>query len=417
MAHPANTLQKDSVLLWDEPEANTELQKDLLSTLSKLIASCGHPRIDSNIDVSRISAKDLVAESSKLAYLKEILDPIRGKNEKAIIFTMFRQMQVILLKALRFWYGIEPNILNGTLSPDKRTQMLSDYRKSNGFDVIILSPLAAGVGITLTEANHVIHYTRLWNPAKEAQATDRVYRIGQNKDVHVYYPMISFDSTSSLKFESENKYLEYFLNEKTIGKTPDEKLNRLLVKKKNMLNNFFLAAGNPRADIADEWDEEISNPTQLTVNNLDRLLSASEFEAACSVLYRKLGYNTFLTVSSGDFGVDVVIEKDGKYGLIQSKMVKDLTRSALDEVNGAKNIYASQLGVNIDELIVLSTAEKITDSIKISAEQNKILVILQNDLEKLFSENPIFYGEVENEDKRRFSLEHLKRELIYNGSL
>jgi len=114
-----------------------------LPLIQKLIASCGHPRIDSNIDVSRISAKDLIMESSKLAFLKEILDPIRGKNEKAIIFTMFRQMQVILFKALKFWYGIEPNILNGTLSPDKRTQVLSDYRKSNGFDVIILSPFAS----------------------------------------------------------------------------------------------------------------------------------------------------------------------------------------------------------------------------------------------------------------------------------
>ncbi|HBW34738.1 SNF2-related protein [Desulfosporosinus sp. BICA1-9] len=386
-----------------------------LPLIQKLIASCGHPKIDSNIDVNRISPKDLIAESSKLAYLKEILDPIRAKNEKAIIFTMFRQMQVILFKALNYWYGIQPNILNGTLSPDKRSHMLSAYRKSNGFDVIILSPLAAGVGITLTEANHVIHYTRLWNPAKEAQATDRVYRIGQTEDVHVYYPMLSFESTSTIKFETENKYLEYFLKEKTIGKTPDEKLNRLLVKKKNMLNNFFLAAGNPKADIIEDWEEEVSNPHQLTLNNIDRLLKPSEFEAACSVLYKKLGYHTFLTVSSGDFGVDVVIEKGGKYGLIQSKMVKELTRSALDEVNGAKNIYASQLGVNIDELIVISTAERITDSIKFSAEQNKISVILQNDLEKLFTENPIFYGEVENEAKDRFSLEHLKRELVCNG--
>jgi len=53
----------------------------------------------------------------------------------------------------------------------------------------VLSPDVAGIGLTLVEANHVIHYGRWWNPAKEAQATDRVYRIGQTRDVHVYYPI------------------------------------------------------------------------------------------------------------------------------------------------------------------------------------------------------------------------------------
>jgi SNF2 family DNA or RNA helicase len=55
--------------------------------------------------------------------------------------------------------------------------------------MIIMSPIAAGFGLNVVGANHVIHYTRHWNPAKEQQATDRVYRIGQTKDVHIYYPM------------------------------------------------------------------------------------------------------------------------------------------------------------------------------------------------------------------------------------
>ena len=63
-----------------------------------------------------------------------------------------------------------------------------------------MSPLAAGVGLNITSANHVIHFTRHWNPAKEAQATDRAHRIGQQKQVNVYYPMglsdefMSFDA-------------------------------------------------------------------------------------------------------------------------------------------------------------------------------------------------------------------------------
>ena len=63
------------------------------------------------------------------------------------------------------------------------------FKDSKGFNVIILSPDVAGVGLNLTQANHVIHYGRWWNPAKEAQATDRVHRMGQSKDVHIYYPI------------------------------------------------------------------------------------------------------------------------------------------------------------------------------------------------------------------------------------
>ena len=61
----------------------------------------------------------------------------------------------------------------------------------NGFNVIILSTVAVGFGVNIQKANHVIHYTRSWNPAKEDQATDRAYRIGQDKEVYVYYPSIA----------------------------------------------------------------------------------------------------------------------------------------------------------------------------------------------------------------------------------
>jgi SNF2 family DNA or RNA helicase len=62
------------------------------------------------------------------------------------------------------------------------------FNKQVGFGVLILSPIAAGVGLNITGANHVIHFSRHWNPAKEDQATDRAYRIGQERPVHVYLP-------------------------------------------------------------------------------------------------------------------------------------------------------------------------------------------------------------------------------------
>ncbi len=71
-----------------------------------------------------------------------------------------------------------------------RSGILEEFRTSEGFDILILSPFVAGVGLTIVEANHVIHYGRWWNPAVEAQATDRAYRLGQLKEVHVYIPIL-----------------------------------------------------------------------------------------------------------------------------------------------------------------------------------------------------------------------------------
>ena len=71
-----------------------------------------------------------------------------------------------------------------------RFGMIETFPRADGFRVCILSPLAAGVGLTVTAANHVIHLERHWNPAKEAQATDRVYRIGQTRDVLVHVPIL-----------------------------------------------------------------------------------------------------------------------------------------------------------------------------------------------------------------------------------
>jgi hypothetical protein len=81
-----------------------------------------------------------------------------------------------------------PMIINGSVAGPERQKRVDTFQAGdNGFDVIILSPRAGGVGLTLTAANHVIHLSRWWNPAVEDQCTDRVYRIGQERDVHVYY--------------------------------------------------------------------------------------------------------------------------------------------------------------------------------------------------------------------------------------
>ncbi|MDE6578479.1 MAG: SWF/SNF helicase family protein, partial [Muribaculaceae bacterium] len=116
-------------------------------------------------------------------------------------------------------YGLVPKIINGDTpasssktSPNKQSRQSSidEFQSKPGFDVIIMSPVAAGMGLNVTEANNIIHYSRHWNPAKENQATDRAYRIGQTRTVRVYYPM-----AVSKDFHSFDLTLDELLSNKT----------------------------------------------------------------------------------------------------------------------------------------------------------------------------------------------------------
>ena len=94
-----------------------------------------------------------------------------------------------------------PMVINGEIDAFKRQKRVDEFQSSKDFDVMILSPKAGGVGITLTAANHVIHLSRWWNPAVEDQCSDRVYRIGQTKDVHIYYPLAIYPADPDNSFD------------------------------------------------------------------------------------------------------------------------------------------------------------------------------------------------------------------------
>lgn len=126
-------------------------------------------------------------DTAKTLLLERILRDIKQKQEKVIIFAEFIHTQEILANVISKLFGIRPSIFNGSVNLNAREIMLNRFKQSEGFNVIIMSPIAAGVGLTITEANHVIHFSRHWNPAKEDQATDRAYRIGQTKTVYVYF--------------------------------------------------------------------------------------------------------------------------------------------------------------------------------------------------------------------------------------
>ncbi len=132
------------------------------------------------------------ADSARLLWALQVLDEIARNGEKALIFLENLAMQDRLAGLIQQRYRLPraPERIHGGVPGPKRHDIVERFQQApGGFGVMILSPKAGGVGLTLTAANHVIHLSRWWNPAVEDQSTDRVYRIGQDREVHVYLPM------------------------------------------------------------------------------------------------------------------------------------------------------------------------------------------------------------------------------------
>ena len=158
-----------------------------LPALTRLIQVCSHPDL---YRPGETTTWKRIEDAPKLAATLDIIRDVRDEHEKVLVFTRFLMMQRILQDVVADCFGVHAPIINGEVAGPRRQEVVKRFNTTPGFGVMILSPEAAGVGLNITGANHVIHYTRLWNPAKEDQATDRVYRIGQEKPVTVYYPIV-----------------------------------------------------------------------------------------------------------------------------------------------------------------------------------------------------------------------------------
>ena len=163
-------------------------QGAMLASLHSMRMICAHP--------FQLQPNASIHESPKVDWLIKTLEAIKAKNEKVIIFTEFRDIQVFLKRILLERFGLNVTTVNGDSNTSSkkgltRQNLIDRFQATSGFNVIILSTTAVGFGVNIQKANHVIHYTRSWNPAKEDQATDRAYRIGQDKEVFVYYPSIA----------------------------------------------------------------------------------------------------------------------------------------------------------------------------------------------------------------------------------
>jgi non-specific serine/threonine protein kinase len=126
------------------------------------------------------------AESGKYDRLRAICEEIASRQEKVLLFTQFREITEPLAAFLAEVFGREGLVLHGGTPVRKRKDLIRAFEKEEGPPFFVLSLKAGGIGLNLTAASHVIHFDRWWNPAVENQATDRAFRIGQNRNVLVH---------------------------------------------------------------------------------------------------------------------------------------------------------------------------------------------------------------------------------------
>ena len=170
-------------------------------------------------------------ESGKMQMLLDLLTSIQEQGEKTLIFTQFAEMGHLLKSTIESELGLRTHFYHGGCTQTQRSEMIQDFQENPDCKVLILSLKAGGTGLNLVAASQVIHYDLWWNPAIEAQATDRAFRIGQKRNVQVH------------RFITKGTF--------------EEKINALLETKKAIANMTVNAGETWLADMDDKQLAEI----------------------------------------------------------------------------------------------------------------------------------------------------------------
>ena len=173
-------------------------------------------------------------ESGKFIRLRELAEEISARQEKALVFTQFREMTAPLADSLRPIFGRAGLVLHGSTPVKERRKLVEQFQQDDGPPFFVLSLKAGGTGLNLTAASHVFHFDRWWNPAVENQATDRAFRIGQKRNVLVH------------KFACRG--------------TVEEKIDALIEEKKSLATQLLGADGdgeNSAALLTEMPDDEL----------------------------------------------------------------------------------------------------------------------------------------------------------------
>ena len=305
-------------------------QGEMLRTLHALRGISLHP-VDPQ-QANTCGMDEYVKWSARLDIAFELLHDIYRKGEKALIFLESLDMQDVLAQMLKktFQMREQPLVIHGGVPGNKRQDYVDEFQsKPNGvFDVMILSPKAGGVGLTLTAATHVIHLSRWWNPAVEDQCTDRAYRIGQKRDVMVHFPL-------AVHPDAELRAYSF-----------DLKLHALLDRKRRLSRDVLIPPVT-QADESELFRDTVNGSRQGSgepdsLREVDRM-TAMQFEAW---ILRKMcakGWTTFRTPTTGDAGADGILkDPQGNCAIVQAKHrspERNCDAEAVDDLIRARKEY------------------------------------------------------------------------------
>ncbi len=170
----------DQLLHDAEQESGMRRRGLVLAALMRLKQVCNHPA-HALKDGSRLAGR-----SGKLTRFDELVTDLLDQGERALVFTQFREMGDLLQRHVAEQFLFDPPFLHGGVTRAKRDLMVDRFQDGSGPPLLLVSLKAGGTGLNLTAASQVIHYDRWWNPAVEDQATDRAWRLGQQRTVNVH---------------------------------------------------------------------------------------------------------------------------------------------------------------------------------------------------------------------------------------
>ncbi len=378
-------------------KGNSDNANPILQGIFNLRSISDHPFLK-HYQLENFSSDELIHSSAKLKKVISILSEIETLQEKVILFTENKSMQRVLRRIVIEIFSLTPSIINGETPTSisktnssnlSRQQEIDKYQKKAGFNVIIMSPVAAGFGLNITEANHVIHYTRHWNPAKEQQATDRAYRIGQKKPVKVYYPMAVAPDN--------------------VIKTFDLVLDELLSRKSHLASSTLFPTEQieiSKDDFLSSMNVEVSKKTSVVITNIETLdkLQPLVFEAAIALLLeKKINGNAWLTPKSNDRGADIIHFNENQNYLIQIK--QSASKLGIDsgrEIKYALPEYSKKYQQTFSPQVITNSFFNHT-AINL-ANQHDIELIDRKSIENWIKNFPLYLDEVDKKLNDRVSI-------------
>jgi superfamily II DNA or RNA helicase len=346
-------------------------------------------------------SREFLKQSAKLAWLLEKLDQIQPRGEKVLIFAIQKRFQDLLVNHLEQVYQIRIPLINGdtkalsSKTNETRLGLIQQFSDAPGFGICVLSPIAAGAGLNIIAANHVIHMERHWNAAKEDQATDRAYRIGQQRHVFVHLPLLEHPSRPITTF--------------------DTGLDRLIDLKKNLAGSLgLLPVGSIKneelfASVIKGASGDVQDaPVYLTAETA-RSLSWDLFEALIALIFDRQADQVILTPRGRDHGADVIVlgHQDGTNRLIQVKTTSSRkldSEEAVRQLEGSIRYFEASLGKTFPSKDLFTNVRDFSKRTRKAAKIYGVSLHGEDWLRHSLTQHPIRVSEVVARNARRQGL-------------